>query len=159
MYLLDTGIVLGFQKGGHLEALITAAAVVSIVLVEEVYDELTEPRNGRHEEAAARAKTALDASRITVRSIRTGSDAAATFAALRTGKKSATADLGETGCIALAAHDPSLTFITNDAAASLRSLQELRGRTMSFHPFVAAVVESGALSPAAAASVATAVKG
>jgi hypothetical protein len=58
MYLLDTGIVLGFQKSKQLEALVDAAAHVPIAFVEEVYDEVTEPRAGKHSVLAPLAKTA-----------------------------------------------------------------------------------------------------
>lgn len=159
MYLLDTGIVLGFQKSGQLDALTDAAAHVSIAVVEEVYDEITDPRGGKHAASALKAKTAIDASNIKLRSIAVGSLEAATFGALRLGKTSPTADLGEAASIALAAHDDSLTFVTNDAAASLKALQELRGRTLSFHPFVAILVECGALTAGKAGVLATAVRG
>jgi hypothetical protein len=158
MYLLDTGIVLGFQKSGHLDALTDSARVLPIGLVEEVYDEITDPRGDRHKKAAAEAQTAIDGSRIEVRSIALGSAAAQTMGTLRLGKTSRTADLGEAASIAVAAHDPVLTFVTNDAAASLRALQELRGRTLSFHPFLALVVEAGGLSSERAAHIAKAIQ-
>jgi hypothetical protein len=157
-FLLDTGIVLGFQKAGHLDALVGSAARVPLALAEEVYDEITDPRGGRHGDAAARAKRAIDGSAIDVRSIMTGSAAETTFSALRAGRASPTADLGEAASIALAAHDPDLTFVTNDAAASLRSLQELRGRTLSFHPLLRALVEGGGLPAARAGELAVAIR-
>jgi hypothetical protein len=116
-----------------------------LALVEEVYDEVTEPRNGRHAAAAQDAKRLIDASKLGVCRITLGSPAAATHSLLRAGKKSATADLGESASIAFAVHNAGFSFVTNDAAASLRGLQELRGRTLSFHPFLALLVESGAL--------------
>lgn len=158
MFILDTGIVLGFQKANHLDALTEAAAHVPLIIVEEVYDELTDPRNGKHVDAASRARFAIDGSNIERRSIALGSIEAMTFASLRIGKKSATADLGEAASIAVAAHDASLTFVSNDAAAALRGLQELRGRTLSFHPFVAILVERGALTMAKAGTLAAAIR-
>src|SRR5438045_1355552 len=95
MYLLDTGIVLGFQKAGHLDALTEASAMVPIAIVEKVYDEITDPRDGRHAKAASLAKRNIDDSRFAVRSIAVGSPASATFASLRIGKTNPTADLGE----------------------------------------------------------------
>jgi len=150
--------MLGFQKARHLDALTEASAHVPLIMVEEVYDEVTDPRNGKHADAASRAKFAIDGSKINRRSIALGSIHATTFASLRTGKSSATADLGEAASIALAAHDASLTFVSNDAAATLRGLQELRGRTLSFHPFVAVLVERGALTMAKAGTLATAIR-
>ena len=102
MFLLDTGIVLGFQKSGHLDVMTEASSRIPLALVE--------------------------------------------------------ADLGEAASIALAAHDPSMTFVTNDGAASLRGLQELRGRTMSFHPLLAILVEKGGIAPAKASALAKAVQ-
>jgi hypothetical protein len=159
MYLLDTGIVLGFQKASQLDALTDAAAHVPIAIVEEVYDEVTEPRGGKHAALASLAKRAIDGSNIELRSIAVGSPESATFGAFRAGKSSPTADLGEAASIALAAHDGSLTFVTNDAAASLRALQELRGRTLSFHPFLAILVERVGLSAARAGALATTIRG
>jgi hypothetical protein len=144
-YLVDTGVVLGFQKAGHLDALADAGHGISLVLVEEVYDEVTDPRNDKHAVAARDAKRLIDASKVRVCSISLGSPAAATHSSIRAGKKSATADLGESASIAFAVHNAGFTFVTNDAAASLRGLQGLRGRTLSFHPFLALLVESGAL--------------
>jgi hypothetical protein len=132
-YLLDTGIVLIFQKTGHLEALTLATRTVNILLVEEVYDEVTEPRNDKHKEAASAAKTTLDDSDAEVVSILLGSPVADTYSALRGGKQSATANVGESASIAYAAHNRDVVFVTNDRAASFLALRELRGRTMTFH--------------------------
>lgn len=159
MFLLDTGIVLGFQKSNQLHALIQAAENVPIAIVEEVYDEITDPRNGKHAASALSAKTAIGASKITVRSIAVGSPEAVTFGSLRLGKTSPTADLGEAASLALAAHDLGLTFVTNDAAACLKGLQELRGRTLSFHPFVAILVERGGMTMGTAGILAAAIRG
>jgi hypothetical protein len=87
----------------------------------------------------------IDESNVQVYSIALGSPAAKTHEQIRAGRKSSTADLGESASIAYAVHRDSCTFVTNDAAASLRSLQELRGRTLSFHPFLALLVESRVL--------------
>jgi hypothetical protein len=159
MYLLDTGIVLGFQKSGHLEALTEASGRVRIAIVEEVYDEITDPRGGKHAVAACQAKRAIDGSGIELRSIPVGSPAASTFSLLRIGKTSPTADLGEAASIAVAVHDGSVTFVTNDAAASLRALQELRGRTLSFHPFLGILAEGGGLPATRAGAIAQAIRG
>jgi len=158
MFLLDTGIVLGFQKSRHLDALMAGSVRVPPVITEEVYDEITDPHGGKHGPAASAAKKAIDGSRIEVRSIALGSDAAMTFASLRIGKTSPTADLGEAASIAVAAHDRAITFVTNDGAASLRSLQELRGRTVSFHPFVAILVEAGGMPSSTASTIAQDIK-
>jgi hypothetical protein len=157
-YLLDTGIVLGFQKCGHLDALTGAAGLVSLTLVEEVFDEITDPRGGKHAAEANAAKSLFAESKLGIRGIPIGSPAAATLWAIRRGKTS-TADLGEAASIALALHDRDLTFVTNDAAASLKSLTELRGRTLSFHPFLAALVEAGAVGVERSDEIAGAIRG
>jgi hypothetical protein len=157
-YLLDTGIVLGFQKCGHLDALADAASSVAVALVEEVYDEITDPRGGKHVDAASKARRVIDASKISLCSIPLGSTEARTFSAIRRGRTSS-ADLGEAASIAVAVHGPSYVFVTNDGAASLRSLQELRGRTMSFHPFLRVLADAGAIGPERSDEIATAIQG
>jgi hypothetical protein len=155
VYLLDTGIVVGFQKAGHLDALVQAASRVSLAIVEEVYDEIvTDAMMTKHRAAATEAKELIGTSRMVVRSLKLASVEAATHAAIRAGKTSATADIGESASIALAAHDGDVIFVTNDAAASLLALQELRGRTMSFHPFLAMLVDSAAMAADKCATIA-----
>jgi hypothetical protein len=94
-HLLDTGIVLAFQKSGHLDALTDASSASAIAIVEEVYDEITDPRGGRHAAAAADARILIDGSKIQVVSVALGSIEAATLTVFRTGKSSASSDRGE----------------------------------------------------------------
>ncbi len=141
-YVLDTGVVVGLQKSGHLGVLAKAARAVRIVLVEDVYDEVTAPRGGKRAVEAKEAKTLIDASDVKTESIPMGSPMADAYEALRAGKSSPTADVGEAASIAYAIHHPVAVFVANDRAAALRGLQELRGRTMSFHPFLRELVDS-----------------
>lgn len=46
-YLLDTNVVVVFQKAAHLRALVAAASTISMAMVDDVYDELTVPKPGR----------------------------------------------------------------------------------------------------------------
>jgi predicted nucleic acid-binding protein len=156
-YLLDTGIVFGFLKPGHLGVLVSASNVVPLAIVEEVYDEVTDPRNGKHAMSAKQAKASIDASAIHVESIMLGSAAADTLTAIRSGRTSSS-DVGEAASIALAVHDERYVFVTNDAAATKRALQELRGRTMTFHPFLRELVSRGALPSNQAAKLAVDIK-
>jgi hypothetical protein len=141
-YVLDTGVVVGLQKSGHLGVLANAAKAVRLVLVEDVYDELIAPRGGKRAVEAKEAKTLIDASDVQKESILIGSPMADAYESLRTGKTSPTADVGEAASIAYAIHHPEAVFVANDRAAALRGLQELRGRTMSFHPFLRVLVDS-----------------
>ncbi|HEX2569890.1 MAG TPA: hypothetical protein VH877_10075 [Polyangia bacterium] len=74
-YLLDTQIVVGFQRAGRLQTLTDASAIVPLVLVEEVYDELTDPVSKKPDtlQRGRQAQTAIDAARFMVRSIAVGS--------------------------------------------------------------------------------------
>ncbi len=67
-YVLDTGVVVGLQKSGHLGVLANAAKAVRLVLVEDVYDEVIAPRGGKR---AVEAKEAplIDASDVKTESI------------------------------------------------------------------------------------------
>jgi len=143
-FVLDTGVVIGFQKAGRLDDLVDASRVVSLALIEEAFDEIVRPRNGKHKAAAASAQAALTASGMTIIALDVAGPEATTLAELRSGKTSPS-DLGEAASIAYSIHHDDCTFVTNDAAAALQSLGELRGRTMAFFPFVAHLVESEAM--------------
>jgi hypothetical protein len=69
-YLLDTNVVVVFQKAAHLRALVAAASTVSMAMVDDVYDELTLPKPGRAEKAEMReAASVLGGSAIGVEEI------------------------------------------------------------------------------------------
>ena len=85
-YVLDTGVVVGLQKSGHLGVLANAARAVRIVLVEDVYDELTAPRGGKRAVEAKDAKALIDASDVKTESILMGSPMADAYESLRTGR-------------------------------------------------------------------------
>ncbi len=157
-YLLDTGIIFGFQKSKHLDALVGASRVVNLAIVEEVYDEVVTHALTKHRGHATEAKELLATSKVAIHRLKLASPEAATHQAIRAGKSSATADLGESASIAWAIHNATVTFVTNDPAAARRSLQELRGRTMSFHPFLAMLGERGAVPVERCAKIAVAVQ-
>ena len=73
-YLLDTNVIVVFQRAEHLDALVVAAATVSMAMVDDVYDELTVPKPTKHktpEMDAARA--VLGACAIPIEQILAGS--------------------------------------------------------------------------------------
>src|SRR5262245_33073234 len=102
------------------QELASAAKVFPMVIVEEVRREL---RNDK-----TRGGTSFDkwlaGSNIEVRSILVGSPASLTLAQLL--KPESPADgRGERASIALAASDPTLTFVTHDKGATIMAIREL----------------------------------
>lgn len=152
-YLLDAGILIGLQKIGHLDALASIATKVTLVIVEEVYDELTEPRGGKHRTEAGLAKVALDLHTTQV-SIDPMGAAGRRLDALRARKRKATAaDLGEDASVAWAFDQKDCVLVTRDFAGAFLALDELRGRAMTFFHFIYDVVDAGALPIAKAREI------
>jgi hypothetical protein len=142
-YLLDTNIVSYFLQAEREADLASASAMSAMALVEAVRGELEkDPKRG------GRAfKKWLDGSRIEVRSIEVGAPAHATLAAL-VGPTSTAKDLGERASIALAASDPTLTFVANDKNGLVLALRELWSpgeRVLGLAVFLRRLVEEGAL--------------
>lgn len=144
VFVLDTGVVLGFQKAAQLAVLVQASQKVPLILIEEMYDEIVRPRNNKHSEQARQAKELFQASAFMVVSLDVDGSEAAILAKLRGGKASPS-DMGEAASIAYAYSHEECIFVTNDAAAALQALTELRGRTMAFFPFVAELVRASAM--------------
>ena len=154
--LIDAGFIIALQRVSHLDALQGLSARFSLVMVEEAYDEVTEPRSGKHATEARQAAIALEA--VSVQSIDPESQAAARLHALRTRRAKVTrADLGEDASIAWAADHPTFVFVTRDRGAAFLALNELRGRTMTLFHFLREAVEVGALEPARARAMADAI--
>jgi predicted nucleic acid-binding protein len=151
-YVLDAGILIALQRAGHLSAIVEVSEKVTLVLLEEVYDELVRgPSN--HAKAAEQARSTLAQSRVGVMSIDHRDPAAAKLAAMRSGKTS-TADLGEAASIAWATERASAVFVTADAKAALRGLEELRGRAIGFFQFLAEIMDLGGMDATLAAQIA-----
>lgn len=150
MYLLDTCIVAAFQQAGEIEAFVEIATAVPIVLVEEVYDELTDPSRGKPERARE-AKASLDGV-VTVIGIVVGAPAAQTLAQLRK-TRSSTKDLGEDASIALALHDDRLTFVTHEARAVFDAVESIAPRVLTLHPFLRHIVGHGAIDRSVACRI------
>lgn len=130
-YVLDTGVLVALQRAGHLSALVDISERVTLVVLEEVRDELIEGAKPKHAKAAEQARITLEGSQIRVEVIDITEPAAARLAALRAGKTS-DSDLGEAASIAWAASRPDAMFVTRDGQAALLGLEELRGRVMGF---------------------------
>ncbi len=118
-YLLDTNIVSYFLQAERKEDLAKAAGICAMAIVAEVRKELRKDpkRRGVFERW-------FDASGIEVRAIEIGSPAHATLAAL-VGPVPTPKDLGERASIALAATDPTLTFVVNDKNGLWLALREI----------------------------------
>lgn len=149
-YLLDANVVIHFQRSGALDVL--AASTLKLVVVEEVWDELTAPRNAAHGAAAAEVKRRLEPV-VDVESIGIDSPAGMALAALRAGNTSRT-NLGEDASTALAMFAADLVLVTDEPRAAFRALNELGGRVMVAHPFFRLLVETGNLDRERAAAIA-----
>lgn len=158
MFLPDAGILIRVQRAGHLPALAAAAATAPMALAQEVYDELTKPRQGKHALLAKQAKQILDGSQIQLRSVQLGSPAATSFTRLRGNKTNVVADRGECASVALAIHDPTLRFVTIDRSMTFTALNELPGRVLTLHRFLRELVEGTHLARQAARDIADTVR-
>ncbi|WP_437944908.1 hypothetical protein WME98_28435 [Sorangium sp. So ce296] len=151
--MLDTGVLVALQRAGHLSILVDISERVTLVMLEEVRDELIVDAKPKHAKAAEQARITLEGSRIRVEEIQIADPAAARLQALRAGKTSAS-DLGEAASIAWAMSRPEASFVTRDGQAALLGLEELRGRAMGFFQFLAELVDLGALDVSVAGQVA-----
>ena len=142
-YLLDTNLVSYFLQTGHEKALAAAAATCAMALVGEVRVEL---RNDRERGGASFEKW-LAGSALTVRDIELGSPEHVTLAQL-VKPLSPKDGLGERASIALAAHDPTMTFVANDRNALWLGLREIWSpgeRLLGVVPFMRRLFDSKAL--------------
>jgi hypothetical protein len=156
MYLLDAMVIIYFKATGQLSALVRAAETASLVVAQEVYDEVVT----RNTTDGVLVKQQLAASRVEVRPLPLSNKHV--LASLRSGRGPGaagnTADLGEDVSIVLALTDKDLVFVTSDKKAAfyaLGELREARGRVMTLHVFLHALVEQGALQPEVAKKVAS----
>jgi hypothetical protein len=143
-FLLDTNIVSNFLQAGREQELAMASQRVCLTIVDEVRRELEVDR-ARGGRAFA---TWLAGSKISIRRIPLGSEAAATFAQLLR-PKDPHKDLGERASIALAASEPALVLVTHDKNALWMAIREIwRGsaQLMGIAPFVRLLFEQGALA-------------
>jgi predicted nucleic acid-binding protein len=162
-YLLDTNVVVVFQKAGCLDALVNAAFVaitsVKMAMVDDVYDELTVPKPGKPKTAEMiQASAVIKPSKIQVEEISVGSteDAIRTSLLSRTkGKPGA----GEAASVAFAVarHDHIMVTADRKAVAGAAKLYaELPGevgRILGVHAFLRTLVDWCALDLAIARRV------
>ena len=161
-YLLDSNTVIVFQRAGHLDTLLDAAALVPMVIADDVHAELTIPRPGKPMTPELRqAAQALARNVIGVLQIDAGSEADQDRTALR---RMNNAGPGEAGSIALAIRRPDLIFVTEDVKAVAgraklyRELPGNIGRVLGLHAFLRTLVDRGALAESAALEVAAAAR-
>ncbi|MCC6667713.1 MAG: hypothetical protein IT375_28465 [Polyangiaceae bacterium] len=149
-YLLDANAVIPLQRTGQLDALVAIGAKLQLLVVEEVYDELCEPRGGKLSREAAEMRRALDGN-VTLASIEPESAASARFDALKARKRGGIkSNLGEAASVAWAADHDDVVFVTRDAAAAFLALNELGSRVTTFFQLIREAVELGALAPSKA---------
>lgn len=153
-YLLDSNILSCFLQCRREAELASAAARVSLAIVEEVRVELeADPQRGRG------FATWFRASNIAPRVIELGSHPHATLADLAVGLSGSRGrGLGERASIALAVHDADLVFVTSDKGALWIALGELHARgerIIGLPVFLRRLHEDGGLSVDAARDVMT----
>jgi hypothetical protein len=142
-YLLDTNVVSYFLQSAREMELAAAAAICPMVIVGEVRREL---ELDKHRGGPSFTKW-LASSNIDSADILVGSPAASTLGQLTKGTATGR-DLGERASIAMAAHDPSLTFVANDKSAmwiALRELWEPGDRIVGVAPFLRRGFDAGAI--------------
>lgn len=142
--LVDANLLIAAGRVGVLPDLVSAARHRAWVLTREVFDELTAVPNRIALRPLVRPSPALDSSEaVLMQSIVAGGGWG------RLG-------VGEASCIAAAAQDASLSFVTWDKGAAWRALHELRGRTLVGHTWLQELVEAGLLGHSKARSMAAA---
>lgn len=157
-YLLDANVIIPLQRTGHLDALVSIGACLDLLLVEEAYDEVTDPRGGKHTTEASSARAVLDANAMII-CLDPASAAATRLDALRSrSKKRTKANLGETASIAWAFdQEDKVVLVTRDVAAAFLALDELpKTRVITFFRFLRDAVEADALSTDRARAIAIA---
>lgn len=143
-YLLDTMVVSYFLQASCERKLADASKTVSMAIVEEVRDELHADKT----RGGASFLRWLESSRIDVRDIQLDSAEAATLIQLTAGAPTSK-NLGERASIALAAHDPTLVFVTHDKNGlwlAVRELWQAGERVLGVAPFLRRLVESEAVT-------------
>lgn len=152
-YLLDTNIVIAFQKTGALDDLLKIARSAQLALSEMVFDELTSKRGST---PAVQAHIAEAAAKLPERIevIRPVADPSspivATYLKLRARQTSkvvcSSRNEGEDESLAIALHEEDIVFVCHDGEALLATVNELGSeRVLSFHQFLRHLVEKDML--------------
>ena len=154
-WVLDACVLVRAQEADAIGDLLGVAARAPVVLVEDVYAELTDPQSTKAEvrRRAAEAKRAIDASRCAVVPIPLEGPVAEVVAYLR-GQRTTANDAGECASIALVSLTPDHWFVTSDRAATFVATREVDGRTVSLPWFLRKCVEGGILEKPVAAAIA-----
>ncbi len=159
-YLLDANVFVIFQRAGRLEALVAAASVVALAMVDDVYDELTVPRPRKPITPEMReAARLLLGSAIAVEAILAGSPEDVTRTNLRARGNPGP---GEAASVAFALPRGDCIVVTSDqkaVAGAAKLYAELPGevgRILGVHAFLRTLVEREALDAAVAVAVAEA---
>jgi hypothetical protein len=142
-FVLDTGVVIAFQRAGELNLLAHMGSNLSLVMVEEVRDELLGVPSKRAHFARELQGELIDPGRLRVESMLADDPATEVLRLLRRGRMTAT-DLGEDASIAWASTRPEAWMVLRDRRAAMLALEELRGRTLGLFGFLAAAADSGA---------------
>ncbi|MEO7331504.1 MAG: hypothetical protein ABI193_23210 [Minicystis sp.] len=161
-YLVDTNVIVVFQKAGHLGALVTAASTVSMAMVDAVYDELTVPKPTRTMTPEMRkAEGLLRESAIEIEEIILSSAEDDLRSRLRARGNPGP---GEAASVAFAVSRSDHIVVTTDrkaVAGAAKLYNELPGevgRILGLHAFLRTLFERGALDQAIVATVAAVAK-
>lgn len=137
-FVLDTDVVIALEKAGDALRL-GSRGPFPVILTDVVWDELEAP--GDIEVRAQRFAKAIAGDVITLEA---DSPEAATMVALQEAPK--IEGPGEHSVIAYCHHHPEAIAVLQDKAAVRRSIEELRGRVLSFHGLVGELVTRGHVS-------------
>lgn len=159
-YLLDSNVVITFQRASCLADLAGAAATVGLAIVDDVVEELTQPPRPADPVTAKMKEVSrvLGGGSIGVIPIVAGSPEDGIREALRR-----LVGAGEAASVAVAMRQPDLIFVTEDIRAvegeRLRLYRELPGevgRIIGIHSLLRVLVERGAISAQIAIKVSAA---
>lgn len=140
-WLVDSGVFIVFQRGSDLALLERLAARDTLVVTEDVFDELT----GRlRKPKLADSQARVDESRVFLHAhcqcVEVPLDSPRREE-LRRGRTSTRADYGEDTSMAWAIDEPAVQLVTNDEKAVGRALRELPGRVVMTHELLRRIVE------------------
>jgi hypothetical protein len=134
-FVLDTDIVISMEKTFR-ELKLGDRGGLPVIVTDVVWDELEAPGDDQHR---TRTFATAIAGKVTV--LEAESAEAATWVALQGDPR--TEGPGEHSVIAHCIHHPDTIAVLQDKAALRRAVEELRGRVLSFHGLVGALVDRG----------------
>ena len=151
-WILDANVFIRAQDDGFFDEVVAAASAADAVIAVAVRDEVGGLGPRKKQPKFGPLATVLNDSGIEIRDIGLKTHAFTVFAQLRA-NHTGSGSQGECACIALAAEDTELVFVTGEPKATFLAVAELEGRVRSIPSFFAAMVETGVLDSTTACSI------